>query len=63
MLHTAVNAWPMIIPVMVQPDGSNLRPFQIIVGKLVLSAIALLLFGKGAHGHRCASCQELHNTQ
>ena len=25
--HTAVNAFPMLIPVMVQPDGGNLRPF------------------------------------
>lgn len=42
VLHTAVNAWPMIIPVMVQPDGSNLRPFQIVVGIQVLAAVALL---------------------
>ena len=34
-----------IIPVMVQPDGSNLRPFQIIVSILVLTAIALLYQG------------------
>ena len=32
VLHTAVNAFPMPIPVMVQPDGSNLRPFQIAAG-------------------------------
>lgn len=42
-LHTAVNAWFLIIPVMVLPDGSNLRPFQIVVGMLVVTAIALLL--------------------
>lgn len=42
-LHTAVNAWFLIIPVMVLPDGSNLRPFQIVVGMLVMTAIALLL--------------------
>lgn len=47
VLHTAVNAWSLIIPVMVLPDGSNLRPFQIVVGILVLAAIALLLRGKG----------------
>ena len=42
VLHTAVNAWSSIIPVMVLPDGSNLRPFQIVVGILVLTAVALL---------------------
>ena len=42
MLHTAVNDWSLIIPVMVQADGSNLRPFQIVVGFQVLTAIALL---------------------
>jgi len=31
--------------VMVLPDGSNLRPFQIVVGILVLTAVALLLGG------------------
>ena len=45
VLHTAVNAFPMLIPVMVQPDGSNLRPFQIVVGFQVLVAIVLLVFG------------------
>lgn len=45
LLHTAVNAFPMLIPVMVQPDGSNLRPFQIVVGFQVLVAIVLLVFG------------------
>lgn len=47
VLHTAVNAWSLIIPVMVLPDGSNLRPFQIVVGILVLTAIALLFRGEG----------------
>ncbi len=46
VLHTAVNAWPLIIPVMVLPDGSNLRPFQIVVGILVLTAVSLLLWGE-----------------
>lgn len=43
VLHTAVNAWSLIITVMVQPDGSNLRPFQIVVGILVVTAILLLI--------------------
>ena len=43
ILHTAVNAWSMIIPVMALPDGSNLRPFQIVVGIQVVVAIVLLL--------------------
>ncbi|MEO7105276.1 MAG: hypothetical protein ABIZ09_02790 [Rhodoferax sp.] len=46
VLHTAVNAWSLIIPVMVLPDGSNLRPFQIVVGILVLTAVALLVHGE-----------------
>ncbi len=46
MLHTAVNAWSLIIPVMVLPDGSNLRLFQIVVGILVMVAGALL-WGSG----------------
>ena len=46
VLHTAVNAWSLIIPVMVLPDGSNLRPFQIVVGILVLAAVVLLLRGE-----------------
>jgi membrane protease YdiL (CAAX protease family) len=43
VLHTAVNAWSSVIPVMVQPDGSNLRPFQWVVGTLVFAAVLLLL--------------------
>lgn len=46
VLHTAVNAWSLVIPVMVLPDGSNLRPFQLVVGILVF--VALLLLRKGA---------------
>ena len=46
ILHTAVNAWSMIIPVMVLPDGSNQRPFQIVVGIQVLVAVALLWRGE-----------------
>jgi len=42
VLHTAVNAWPSIIPFMVKQDGSNLRPFQFAVGILVVAAVALL---------------------
>ncbi|QCB45566.1 type II CAAX endopeptidase family protein [Hydrogenophaga sp. PAMC20947] len=45
VLHTAVNAWSLIIPVMLLPDGSNLRPFQLVVGMLVLTAAALLCCG------------------
>lgn len=45
VLHTAVNAWSSVIPVMVQPDGSNLRPFQWVVGTLVFAAVLLLLCG------------------
>jgi membrane protease YdiL (CAAX protease family) len=47
VLHTAVNAWSLVIPVMVLPDGSNLRPFQLVVGILVLVA-AVLLFSSSA---------------
>jgi len=32
----------LIIPVMALPDGSNLRPFQLVVGILVVTAVALL---------------------
>ena len=46
VLHTAVNGWSLIIPVMVLPDGSNRRPFQIAVGILVLTAAFLLCYGK-----------------
>ena len=46
VLHTAVNAWALIIPVMVLPDGSNVRPFQLVVGLLVLVAIGLWCSGE-----------------
>lgn len=42
VLHTAVNAWSSVIPVMVVPDGGNLRPFQWVVGILVVAALLLL---------------------
>ncbi|OQW86954.1 MAG: CAAX protease [Rhodoferax ferrireducens] len=42
VLHTAVNAWATVIPFMVKPDGSNLRPFQFAVGLLVVTAMAML---------------------
>lgn len=45
VLHTAVNAWPSVIPVMVLPDGSNLRPFQWVVGILFVAALLLLFRG------------------
>jgi len=45
MLHTAVNAWSLVIPVMVMPDGTNLRPFHLMVGILLLTALLLLLRG------------------
>ncbi len=45
VLHTATNAWLLVIPVMVMPDGSNLRPFQLVVGILVLVAGTLLMIG------------------
>ncbi len=55
ILHTAVNAWSLAIPVMVLPDGSNLRPFQLVVGILVFTAVLLLLRGgptwQGGTGH------------
>ena len=46
VLHTAANAWGSIIPVKVLPDGSNLRPFQIVVGMPVLTAALLLCRGE-----------------
>jgi len=32
-----------VIPVIVLPDGSNLQPFQLVVGILVVAALLLLL--------------------
>jgi len=46
VLHTAVNAWLMIVPVTVLPDGSNLRLSQFVGGLLVLTAVALLVAGE-----------------
>jgi len=34
-----------VIPVIVLPDGSNLQPFQLVVGILVVAAL-LLLFSR-----------------
>jgi hypothetical protein len=42
VLHTAINAWSLVIPVMVLPDSSNQRPFQLVVGILVFAALLLL---------------------
>ncbi len=42
VLHTAVNAWSSVILVMVLPDGSNLRPFQMVVSILVFVTLLLL---------------------
>lgn len=43
VLHTAVNAWSSVVPVMVQADGSNLRAFQLVVGILVVTALVMLV--------------------
>jgi hypothetical protein len=50
----AVNAWSSVIPVMVQPEGGNLRPFQFVVGILVVMALALLVRAEPAP-HRGAT--------
>jgi membrane protease YdiL (CAAX protease family) len=50
VLHTAINAWLMIIPVTVLPDGSNLRLTQFVVGILVMVGGALLWGGGLARG-------------
>jgi uncharacterized protein len=42
VLHTAVNAWSWVIPVMVMREGSTLRPYGLAVGILVLTALSLL---------------------
>jgi len=42
ILHAAVNAWSSVIPVMAMRDDSNLRAFQLVVGILVVSGLALL---------------------
>jgi uncharacterized protein len=51
VLHTAVNAWGWVIPVMVMTDGSNLRPYGLAVGLLVVIALGLLRDAK-PHSHR-----------
>ena len=45
-IFVVLAVWSLIIPAMVLPDGSNLRPFQIVVGILVLTAVALLCSGE-----------------
>lgn len=57
VLHTAVNAWGWVIPVMVMPDGSNLRPYGLAVGLLVVIALGLLCDGKP---HRPLRSQSNH---
>jgi uncharacterized protein len=42
VLHTAVNAWSWVIPVMVMRESSTLRPYELAVGILVLIALSLL---------------------
>ena len=42
VLHTAVNAWSWVIPVMVMREGGTLRPYELAVGLLVLIALGLL---------------------
>lgn len=55
VLHTAVNAWAAVMPVMARPDSSQLRPFQLMVGILVIVAVGLLLGGnRGAGGEQAA---------
>jgi uncharacterized protein len=41
VLHTAVNAWSWVIPVMAVRDGGDLRPYGLAVGLLVLVAMGL----------------------
>lgn len=42
VLHTAVNAWSWVIPVMVMLDSGNLRPYGLAVGLLIFVALGLL---------------------
>jgi hypothetical protein len=39
ILHTAINAWPSVIPIM--PSSDNPRPYQLVVGLLIVIAIGL----------------------
>jgi membrane protease YdiL (CAAX protease family) len=41
VLHTAINAWPFIIPVL--PTGESYRPYARVVALLVLLALGLLV--------------------
>jgi len=43
VLHTAVNAWSWVIPIMVMREGGTLRPYGLAVGLLALIAFGLLL--------------------
>ena len=40
LLHTGINFWPSIIPVL--PTGESYRPYALLVGMLVLLALGLL---------------------
>ncbi len=42
VLHTAVNAWSWVIPIIVMEHSGNLRPYGLTVGLLVFIALALL---------------------
>lgn len=39
VMHTAMNAWPSVIPIM--PSSDNPRPYQLVVGLLLVIAISL----------------------
>jgi membrane protease YdiL (CAAX protease family) len=41
VLHTAINAWPSIVPVL--PTGESYRPYALVVALLVLVALGLLV--------------------
>jgi uncharacterized protein len=41
VLHTAINTWPSVIPVL--PSGDGHRPYVLLVAMLVLLALGLLL--------------------
>lgn len=47
LLHTAINAWPLLIPVLPTPDGKHPQPLQWLVATLVL--IAAVLLARPAH--------------
>ena len=58
ILHTAVNGWAMIIPVMLQPDGNNWRTFQVVVAIEVLLALWLLMRYPGASNRLAISLDD-----